>query len=352
MPPAALNFVEAYRIAHPSATCELVAAREHAFKIIKPEVKSTDRVHDLCRLAFHMPFEADSYSGWFDKPISDADPHFVISQDAAEAGRMATVVLRDLVAGGGDAVALSVLAASYAGRRATFDKGELVARARDLISQSARRPKIRTPTPDLSFSDSEESGVNLAALDSGLSPPNVKVVLEDIRSDTSASVDLINKAYDSLRRDSIRLAEEVDMLWSHIGDWSNILDVPRSALPPKSLPMVSGIDLGAMVGCLPGPYGVYGIIQRTLGKRASQMVVIEECIAGLEATQIVTLAYKRAPDIFPIHKALELAARGSDWTKAFDTACPDLVGQRLSQTEVATQAYRERTSMVFAELVK
>ena len=56
------SFIEAYRAADPSALPAIVSARDQAFKLIRPAVEDIDRVHDLCRLAFHMPFDDARYT--------------------------------------------------------------------------------------------------------------------------------------------------------------------------------------------------------------------------------------------------------------------------------------------------
>ncbi len=346
------SFIEAYRAADPSALPAIVSARDQAFKLIRPAVEDIDRVHDLCRLAFHMPFDGARYIDWFDKPISDPDPRFVLSQDVADAGRMATMVLRDFVSAGSEAVAMSVLATSFAGRRVAFDNGELVTQARDLIAARAKLPQIRAPSEPLSISNANELEPLLVALDGGVTPPATKSAIENVQKGAADAVTAIDAAYQALRNDNIRLAEEVDMLWFHLGNRSNILDVPLSALPAKSLPFVAGIDLGAMVRSLPGPYGVYGIIKRTLGEAADKTVTVEEGIGALDAQQVSSLACEKTPDIFSLHAALRLAARGGSWTDAFHAACPDLVDVKISQTDAAAQAYRERTSLVHAGLDK
>ncbi|MBX9646726.1 MAG: hypothetical protein K2X57_06700 [Xanthobacteraceae bacterium] len=346
------NFIEAYRAANPAAPHALVAAREQAFKLIRPNVKLMDRVHDLCRLAFHMPFDDARYADWFDKHISDTDPRFVLSQDVADAGRMATMLLRDFVLSGSEPVAMTVLATSFAGRRLAFDNGELVTQARDLIAARAKQPRTRASSAALSVSNAKELEPILLSLEAGVTPAATKLALENVQKGAADAVTAINDAYQSLRNDNIRLAEEVDMLWFYLGETSNILDIPLNALPAASLPFVAGIDLGAMVQSIPGPYGVYGIIKRTLGAAVAKTVTLEDGLDVLSQQQISSLACEKAPEIFSLHTALRLAARGGSWKEAFHAACPDLVNVKISHTDAAVQAYRERTSLVHAGLDK
>lgn len=168
---------------------------------------------------------------------------------------------------------------------------------------------------------------------------------QDLRGGTSAAVTALSDAYQALRNDNLRLAEETDMLWWHVGDWSNILDIPRTSVSKKSVGLVSGLDLGAMVALTPGPYGAYGILKQALGATADKQASLTDAVSGLEAEQIGRLALPKAPDVFPVLTALRLAAAGGDWTAQFNTMVHDAGEIKLTNLDLATQAYRERVSM-------
>jgi hypothetical protein len=147
--------------------------------------------------------------------------------------------------------------------------------------------------------------------------------VQDLRGGTNDAVTALGNAYQALRNDNLRLAEETDMLWWHVGDWSNILDIPRTSVPKKSVGLVSGLDLGAMVALTPGPYGAYGILKQALGATGDKQASLTDAVSGLEAEQIGRLALPKAPDVFPVLTALQLAAAGGDWTAQFKTMVRD-----------------------------
>jgi hypothetical protein len=94
-----LNFIKAYKLLQPTADRGLVDARNQGFSKIL-EKFDWPQIVDLTRLAFHLPYDATGYEDWFQTPLHGPDPHFFVSQDAAEAGRIATLILRHYVIGG------------------------------------------------------------------------------------------------------------------------------------------------------------------------------------------------------------------------------------------------------------
>lgn len=342
------NFIEAYKLLQPTAERGMVDARNEGFtKII--EDMAWAKVVDLTRLAFNLRYDPQVYVDWFQAPLQKSDPHFFVAQDAVEAGRVATLVLRNLVSANNATVALIVLAASYAGKRATFDNGELVAQSRDLIATSAKKGGMQAPSKDIGLRQAGDVSNQKNEMTNAHDPAHVAAFVEattqDLRGGTEAAVTALSEAYKALRRDNLRLAEETDMLWWHVGDWSNILGIPRTSLSKKSIGLVSGIDLGAMVSISPGPYGAYGILKQTLGSTGDEKVLLTEAVGGLERAQIALLAPAKAPEVFPVLTALRLAAAGGDWVAAFKAEVPDAADMKLTPLELAMQAFRERVSM-------
>ena len=98
-----------------------------------------------------------------------------------------------------------------------------------------------------------------------------KAAIDAAMASTDAAVkalsDSVRVPMDSARGDIVRLAEEVDMLWWCIGDWHELLDKPRTETAAGLRMVVSGIELGAMVRKLPGPYGAHGIREGSRERR-------------------------------------------------------------------------------------
>ncbi|QOZ33187.1 GTPase-associated system all-helical protein GASH [Bradyrhizobium sp. CCBAU 53421] len=353
---AEFNFIEAYKLLQPAVDRGIVDARKAGFdQIVKGLTWS--QIVDLSRLAFGLPYEAAVYTEWFQKPLHDADPHFFVAQDAAEAGRIAVLILRHFVAQGNTSTtaALLALASSYAGKRSALDNGELVTRSRDVIAASSKKAAMTAPSTKIAIPKAADHSTKKTELANGFDAPRTaafaETVVQDLRAGSEAAITALSDAYLALRQDNLRLAEEIDMLWWHVGDWSNALDVPRTSISRESVGLVSGVDLGAMVKFSPGPYGAYGILKQSLGKEGEKTTSLVEAVAGLDASQLARLKLDRAPDVFPVLTALRLASADRDWADQFAKMAPDAAGEKLTHLELATQAFRERVSMTNVGLV-
>jgi hypothetical protein len=224
-----LNFIEAYKLLQPTAERGIIEARNKALTEIVGKLDMSQIVH-LCRLAFNLPYDPAVYIDWFQSPLNQPDPQFFVAQDAAEAGRVATLALRHFVSD--TRVALTVLSASYAGKRSALDNGELVAQSRNVITASAKKGGMKAPSDKIGFRKAGDVSKPRTDMTNGFDASHtgafVDAVVQDLRGGTDAAVTALSDAYQVLRRDNLRLAEETDMLWWHVGDWSNILDTPRS----------------------------------------------------------------------------------------------------------------------------
>lgn len=347
---AQFNFIEAYKLLQPAADRGVVDARSAGFSQVVKDV-SWSQIVDLSRLAFGLPYDATVYDGWFQNPLHGSDPHFFVAQDPAEAGRVATLILRHFVAQGqttATQAALIALAASFAGKRSAFDNGELVSQSRDVIAASAKKGALSAPSDKISLSGASDFSKlkteMTTTFDAVHTSAFIEAAMEDIRTDAEEAVAELSEAYLALRQDNLRLAEEVDMLWWHVGDWSNILDIPRTSISKKSVSLVSGMDLGAMVKFSPGPYGAYGILKQSLGKECDKVTSLIDAVGGLEALQLARLKFDRTPDVFPVLTALRLASEGGDWADRFAKSAPDAASKKMTHFELAVQSYRERVS--------
>ncbi|MEH2711425.1 hypothetical protein ABIF21_002448 [Bradyrhizobium elkanii] len=257
---AEFNFIESYKLLQPATDRAVVDLRKAGFDQIVKSI-TWGQIVDLGRLAFNLPYDAAVYAEWFQKPLHDADPHFFVAQDAAEAGRIAVLVLRHFVAQGQTATttALIALASSYAGKRPALDNGELVTRSRDVIAASSKKAAMTAPSAKIGIPKAADHSAKKTEMTNGFDAPRTaalaEALVQDLRTGSEAAVTALSDAYLALRQDNLRLAEEIDMLWWHVGDWSNALDIPRTSISKKSVGLVSGVDLGAMVKFSPGPYG-------------------------------------------------------------------------------------------------
>jgi hypothetical protein len=348
---AQFNFIEAYKKLQPAADRGVIEWRNASFAEI---VKGIDwgQIVDLSRLAFNLPYDAKVYEDWFQKAMHDTDAHFFVAHDAAEAGRISTLILRYFVSLGNETAfttGLIALAASFAGKRSALDNGELVSQSRDVITAAAKKGAMTAPSGKVALAKAGDLSKLKTEMTNGFDAartvPFIEAALQDLRDGSEAAVRSLSDAYLALRRDNLRLAEEADMLWWHVGDWSNVLDLPRVAISKRSVGLISGVDLGAMVRLSPGPYGAYGILKQSLGKDYDKTTTLPEAVVGLDGAHLARLTFDKAPDVFPVLTALRLAAAGGDWTGRFAKLVPSAAGERLTYLELATQAYRERVSL-------
>lgn len=353
------KFLEAYRTMVPTAAREVIEARLKSHDKLYPLIKNMERVYDLCRLAFQQPYDPVAVAEWFEKTVKDFDVQFSIELDKAEAGRIAALLLRDLIWRGSPHYAFAVLTTSYCGRRAPVGGSELLVAARDAVVESGKERRVVLADKKISFPAGKDLKGELDAIQASPVGPTVRAGLDAMVSDLRESGTKLaissNDAFQSLKSDAVRLAEEIDMLWWHIGDWSELLDKPRGSVPEQAVAVMSGAELGGLVRQLPGPYGAYGILRRTVGKIADQKANLKSGIDAMDDADLKRAARtlpQCAMGLFPVHAAIKLAAeRGpGNWSLAFDQAVTDVQGFEISNYELAIQTFRERVLIDFGGL--
>jgi hypothetical protein len=333
------DFMTTYRKLAPQTPREVIDARQKAHSQLRPQTNSMPRIYDLCRLAFQLEPQGPDVATWFERPVKDADPQFSIEIDKAEAGRLASLLLRDHIAGGGPYSALAVVTASFCGRRPTVDDNIVLVEAKDALTAEAKlHRKLASATvqaPQLALSPAA-----IKALEPNPpTPESIKGALDIVMKSASealgALVKQANEAIAADRADTQRLTEEVDMLWWHLGDWSDLLGEARSKIKGAAVPLVSGIELGSLVQRVPGPYGAYGLLSRSVSSAGK--TTLTAAITSLGKEDIAKLAPPQAlpswtRPLFPVHAAL---SGGTDDLKSVS----DL---ELDAYDIAVQAYRER----------
>jgi hypothetical protein len=157
----------------------------------------------------------------------------------------------------------------------------------------------------------------------------------------------VEASLSSARGDVVRLAEEVDMLWWHLGDWHELLEKPRSGALAATKMLASGIELGAFVRQLPGPYGAYGILRRISGAASDDNTTLRGVVGSLcqdDARKLSKNIPSSSKSLFPVHAAIQsVAERGAAGCESeFVKAVPDVVDIEMSFFDLGIQAYRER----------
>jgi hypothetical protein len=354
------RFLEAYRSAAPAETREVVEARRNAHENLFALVTKMDKVYDLCRIAFALPFDKETVSEWFEKTVKAADIHFSLGIDKAEAARLATLVLRDLAWRSGVQCSLASLVASYCGKREPGG-GDLLGEAHEAISASASERRIVLADKKITMPAAKDLKAELEAAETNFQGPTVRAALDavsaDLRDGATKMANAANDAAAALRSDVTRLTEEVDMLWWHIGDWSELIGRPRSALAGPAIALASAAELGDLVRSIPGPYGAYGLLRRALAKAADTKTTLKSSIEGIEV-DVLSKLRKPLPEgarmLFPVHAAINLAVeRGTThWTETLEGLLGAIPAMEVSLYELAVQAFRERLLIGYGGLGK
>ena len=167
----------------------------------------------------------------------------------------------------------------------------------------------------------------------------------------------VEASLSSARGDVVRLAEEVDMLWWHLGDWYELLKKPRSSASAETKMLASGIELGAFVRQLPGPHGAYGLLRRISGAQSDCKTTLRGAVGSLSGDDARKL-FKDVPSssksLFPVHAAIQSTAEhgSAGWESNFVKAVPDVADVEMSYFDLGIQAYRETVLINYGGLDK
>jgi hypothetical protein len=345
------DFIKSYRDLDACASRDVIEARHKSFQKLSSVTDTMGWVYDLCRLAYQIePFLA---CPWFEDAVREFDPHFVASKDQVDAGRIAALLLRQRMRLIGSYLPLAILTVSYCGRRRSADADDLTTQANHAFHAAVRSHRVSNgvalaAAPKFKAITAEVEAVNSQNPLTG----NIAKVAFDamMASGEAAMKDLIenvNRPITSARKDIVRLAEEVDMLWWCIGDWHDLLDKPRTETVAGLKMVVSGIELGAMVRQLPGPYGAHGILRRISGTEADGKSSLKAAIKSLSQEDARKLAVSISIELkplFPIHAAVQSVAEIGPvaWEAEFVKVVPDIAATKMSPFELGIQAFGER----------
>ena len=342
------DFITAYRDLDGGAARDVVESRQKSFDKLAAAFEDMSQVYELCRLAFLC--DPPSSLPWFEQPMREFDLHFVLKKDVQEAGRMAALLLRKDMSEYGSNIPLAVLTSSYCGRRHSADDDATTKQAADAFQAAVRAHRVTgghelPPAPKLA----EVKELDALAQVNPVPGANVQGAVAGVMSSADRAVAALSNNVESslstMRSDVMRLAEEVDMLWWHIGDWHELLGAPRSAVAAPARTMVSGIELGALVRELPGPFGAHGILRRTAGQDADAKTTLRTAVRALsreEAGKLATALPASSRALFPVHAAIRMAADSEVWEAELAKTFPDVAGVEISQFEIGIQAFRER----------
>jgi hypothetical protein len=339
------DFMTSYRKLVPQASREIVDARQKAHSQLRPKITTMQHIYDLCRLAFQLDPHSPGLTAWFEVPVKAADPQFSLEIDKAEAGRIASLLLRDhIISGAGAYTALVVLTASYCGQRTTVDDNALLVLAKDKVTSVAKLQRklssaaIKAPLLAMPAVATKAIEPNPPTTE-GLSIA-FEAVMKSAEEALATLAELANDAVTASRADTERLAEEVDMLWWYLGDWCDLLGKARTSIDSTNSALVSGIELGSLVQRIPGPHGAYGLLLRSAGEAAEKKTTLGAAVTSFGNADARKLGSPTslpawAKPIFPVHAALQSATEGTNDRQ-------DVSEIEMGAYEIGLQAYRER----------
>ncbi len=346
---AEFDFIQSYRDLDDSASRDVVEARHKSFQKLSTAIDKMEQIYDLCRLAYQIePFPARP---WFEDAVREFDPHFVAGKDKVDAGRIAALLLRQRITSSGSYSPLAILTTSYCGRRHSADGDVLTKRANDAFLAAVRNHRVSNGV-ELEAAPKFKAAAEVDAVSSHNPLPGsvAKAAFDAAAASGEAAVSAlfenVKRPIISARSDIVRLAEEVDMLWWCIGDWHELLDKARTETTAGLKMVVSGIELGAMVRQLPGPYGAHGILRRISGTEADGQSSLSAAIQSLSQEDARKLS-KDIPEasrpLLPVHAAIRFVEEhGAAWENEFAKVVPDIGATNMSPFELGIQAFRER----------
>ena len=349
----AFDFADAFRELLPTAERSLVEARVAALTKLSTEArKSVEKIVGLTHIAYNIPLvDGDEAGEWLQATIREKEAGFSLSRDREDARIMSAIILDSILqAGSYPRVATLLLAATFADQRHAPGDGKLELSARDIFSESARNRGLKFSTR-VSKSRWPETSKATASIATTLDAATVKTAIEAVVAEAKAAearaIEKFNSALDQLTTENVRLAEEVDLLWWHLGGRSYILERPLDSVEATSLPFVIGSDVAQMVNDLPGPHGALGIIRKALGASADDKQTIEVTLKAIKSEdRDKLLVGARDKDVIAsLHYGLALLddeVTADSFAKTFQKRTALSPSAELTRFEIAAQAYFER----------
>ncbi|RWP76623.1 GTPase-associated system all-helical protein GASH [Mesorhizobium sp.] len=348
---AVFDFVSEYRGLQPTAEREQITARSASFEKAMADANgSIDRVIDLAYFAYRLPIPVESdASQWFGSILRTDDPTFSIDLDIEETARIATLVLRRRLYDNFITTPIIVHSAAFAGKRQTVDKHGLSYASRQTLADLVKRRGSSVTRPQISSGKAGAISELIKKLGDGSGETeNVQVfeaILEDYNSQIKQVVTSANKAVETAWTENRRLAEEIDLLWWHLGGHSYLLDRPIAEIPALLRPAVVGMDIGEMISAAPGPHGTYGIIRKALGETADETFKLGDVVKELsrDFSDLISNQVSRYA-IAPVHGVFgdvllgDTPVVGAQFKRRAGLA----LDTKLTGYELAVQAYHER----------
>jgi hypothetical protein len=311
---------------------------------------------DLIRLFLFTKPDAALVSSLTEKFLK-FDAEFPVSSNLEKVRVMAGLVIATTLNGNskyGDFFSLGIRAARLRGLRGQPAVGGIVEEVEGYLLREAadRRPDDFAPESAALLDSISKKYDILQEAEAG---GNVDKLKEAQLSYHAAVIDR------KLGRRVRQLAEELQLLWWVIGEYSPFLERPVALLSASKYAMVAAAEAAVRVKITPPPPAIDALLLRALKpcKGSRKKVILSELLnetdASWRARQVAAKKIDDRHGLFPLSTALEKMQELSDGTHAMQVVskiCPGIKADlSLTQADTARQYFAELSFLAALERV-
>lgn len=351
------NFADSYRASGLTPGPEIINLRQKPFDDLVKQMDSKIAVA-LVRIYFGLPVPQGT--DWFRDAFAATDPSFSMHDNEQEAAVLSACLLSAAVVNKDETAALAVLTTSAGGNRKPHLLPELIEISRmTLLEISINSRNRQTPTPKqlkLPAKTNLHEAADAIATGPGW-PPVVELFKQVSDESLNATKNLTNQVQailSPLIAQVSDLKEETEMLWWHIGGWSNVLEQPFSELQPGLAAVMAGLDLADLSRTLAGPAAAPAMLHRTIisadRDRSAAKASIREAVEAFPDDAYEKLGLidelKSISDVCPVLTGLlkaHEAGASPAWESMFRKATHFDENVEFDLLDLAVQVYRERS---------
>jgi hypothetical protein len=253
--------------------------------------------------------------------------------------------------------AIAITTSAFNGNRTLQLPLNLLASAENAIARVAEknrdRPNLqgaRLAAPKLVFTKAKEK---LTTIDAAGIGATFDVAAEAINLTLTTIVNKINSSITATANFIAIQDEELNMLWWVLGERSDGLKQPFSAVPEKARPLVFGAELAEATNYLPGPLSIEGLLTRA-GLKANNMLTIPDAVNACEKSWLESFSdgIPIASLCQPIHLAIQRKRETEDesaWISGWAGSCGVDAALTIPALSLGKLFYRERLLSLFGE---
>ncbi|OLY65082.1 GTPase-associated system all-helical protein GASH [Leptospira santarosai] len=346
-----------YRIERMNPGPEIISLRNEALEKISAEINNF-KIIELVRIFFGLPNAKDI--DWFKLGFSEKDPSFSMIDNANEAAILSATLLNNAMIENSFA-SLAMICCSISDKRQSKAKILLLGDAKSKLQNHSIKErakgdidiKLIKPIGKSKLSSSIESSIP-----TGSDWPKVQEVLKQISNEAVGvtkefSIQILN-LLQPLIQQGVFFREEIDILWWHIGSWSNVLKKPFSDIPMEIAAPLAGIELADLSQTIAGPIAAPVFLEKTLSlnrKKTDQniQISIKDMANKFPLSEYPELNIKKSinicadlcPVLYSLYKYFEIGDSLS-WQISYKKDVLFDPHISFKPIELAMQAYRER----------